>query len=606
MSKFTLNYVLTSVHGEERNQFERSDSFVGNSYAEAIKSALKFWYDKYVESIVFESIDADGYITLEAYTKPLLEGFSYDNPTTELNGDALFGEPTVIRTGDRKLFAKEMFSGVETLLVVKSNYKAWKAAAGRLPNCVKVIDLEKAQKDFSQIDFDGLKLVASLNSMDFYTGVDESNHNHPKGVVVATVEGLGSVYVPLKAAKALGHTLLDTTGDVVNYDSAVYSRSQGYYDKEVKVVYQYALHDKADFVTLHNGKTELKSNSVYVERHQAWYRKNETLTTQAGKSEVKKECGSYEGAYYHMSESFMVKCGHCGNYHHKDVTEVFDRVRICEDCQDSLGDSLRLMSYSTDVCDHSEFGKPELKVNGKDVLLGFELEVKAKSRRRFLDINLANSKHMNADKKARYTVATSDGSLDDTFGLEYIFRPNSIKGHEVDLKDFMKRVGKHLKVNAGDGYGLHVHVSAHFLSNVDKVNIQNFTTFHEGFCRKVGGRDETSYQRKKNMSSVGLKNISSDRYNMVNTSNDRTIEFRFPKSLVDSDHILRNLELALAITLYCKYHGNCTKMKDIENFKSYILSNKKQYRLLSQLITEDKNKEALLAQEAADQYALSA
>jgi hypothetical protein len=65
------------------------------------------------------------------------------------------------------------------------------------------------------------------------------------------------------------------------------------------------------------------------------------------------------------------------------------------------------------------------------------------------------------------------------------------------LEHFIDNVGSQLYKTAGNGYGLHVHVSNNFLSDFDKIKIQNFASIHDSELRFIGGRDETNYQPKK-------------------------------------------------------------------------------------------------------------
>ena len=77
-----------------------------------------------------------------------------------------------------------------------------------------------------------------------------------------------------------------------------------------------------------------------------------------------------------------------------------------------------------------------------------------------------------------------------------------------------------------------------------------------------------------------MKNGNINKYQAVNISPSDTIEFRFPLSLVDHLHIMRNLQLAYSLCLYVKYHCNYT---NINNFELYLdwLKTDKEFKLLS-------------------------
>ena len=116
------------------------------------------------------------------------------------------------------------------------------------------------------------------------------------------------------------------------------------------------------------------------------------------------------------------------------------------------------------------------------------------------------------------------------------------------MEHFIDNVGDKIYKTAGDGYGLHVHISNNFLTDFDKIKIQNFESIHDAKLRFIGGREGNNYQPKKMIGKTSdMKKGNSNRYQAVNISPDSTIEFRFPVSLLDHSHIMRNLQLALTI-----------------------------------------------------------
>ena len=94
-------------------------------------------------------------------------------------------------------------------------------------------------------------------------------------------------------------------------------------------------------------------------------------------------------------------------------------------------------------------------------------------------------------------------------------------------------------------------------------NEQRNSSIHDAKLRFVGGRDETNYQPKKMLGKTSdMKKGNINKYQAVNISPTSTIEFRFPVSLVDHGHIMRNLQLAYSLCLYVKYHCNYTNIND--------------------------------------------
>ena len=97
----------------------------------------------------------------------------------------------------------------------------------------------------------------------------------------------------------------------------------------------------------------------------------------------------------------------------------------------------------------------------------------------------------------------------------------------------------------------------------------------------VGGRDETNYQPKKMLGKTSdMKKGNANKYQAVNISPYNTIEFRFPVSLVDHGHIMRNLQLAYSLCLYVKYHCNYANINDFNLYLNWLKSDK-QFKLLS-------------------------
>ena len=185
-----------------------------------------------------------------------------------------------------------------------------------------------------------------------------------------------------------------------------------------------------------------------------------------------------------------------------------------------------------------------------------------------------------------YSIPTQDGSLDDERGVEFVFKPDNFEGHRENIANFISDYEDLLEHDAGDGYGLHVHVSSSHLTDFQKIKIQNFVSLFDGQVRAIGKRDETIYQRKKPINKGGdLKHKHYGKYSSVNTSKDSTIEFRFPKALIDGDHIMLNLQLAHAISSYCYsvgmlqiskngfdgFFSYLAKCKEYEDLKDFIL-----------------------------------
>ena len=184
-------------------------------------------------------------------------------------------------------------------------------------------------------------------------------------------------------------------------------------------------------------------------------------------------------------------------------------------------------------------------------------------------------------EKSGYAIPTQDASLDNELGVEFVFKPDNFDNYQEHIDLFIDDYSG-LDVKPGNGYGLHIHVSNHFLGESAKVRIQNFVEMFEINFRAIGGRAQTVYQRGKNAGSkMPLKNGNKSKYQMVNILPIKTIEFRFPKSIVESEHILTNIELAHAITMYCYANFHIFIMQDFNRFVQFVAQNKKEYKHLN-------------------------
>ena len=131
-----------------------------------------------------------------------------------------------------------------------------------------------------------------------------------------------------------------------------------------------------------------------------------------------------------------------------------------------------------------------------------------------------------------------------------------------------------------------MNISNNFLTDFDKIKIQNFASIHDSELRFIGGRDETNYQPKKMLGKTSdMKKGNSNRYQAVNISPSETIEFRFPVSLVDHSHIMRNLQLAYSLCLYVKYHCNYANINDFDLYLNWLKTDK-DFNLLSDYFSQ--------------------
>lgn len=442
----------------------------------------------------------------------------------------------------------------------------------------------------------------STNGVLFAVNNDVSYHNFPKNWVI----GVNGISYPISYAKQknieiiglMDNSILsESIGRINDIQNLKYSHSCGYYNADTCLIKNFHVCKKENLVRLCNdGGSVHISNAVYFESRGGYVHINSCVLVN-GDYHHTSDVVNIRGENYLRSDPRVSVCSSCGSAEIGAQFTLIGDASVCRNCVDSFSRHLIKKCYSTNVIDHKGFGSSSMKISGENVYLGLELEC-------FADYNSSSRKEVvlglntyDVSKENTYCVATQDGSLDGEHGVEYIFRPEGLLQQQRNVKHFIENAGQFLAEDAGDGYGLHVHVSSHFLSDVDKLKIQNFISIFEKYFRSIGARNKTEYQYKKDVSSNrDMRRGCSNRYSMVNTGNPATIEYRFPKSLVDEVHINTNLEMSLAVTMFCKYHLSSVSMdfkkKDsssLEKFIEYVAKNKKQYPLLHAFNSVEKN-----------------
>lgn len=372
-------------------------------------------------------------------------------------------------------------------------------------------------------------------------------------------------------------------------DDTKFSYSCGYYDSEKMIVIDHYLVDRDYTVTLENGRTVHEDDAVWCDEIEEYHLLQDCTQLENGEWLPDNQViRTANGCYYSANDDEISTCSACDeNFHYEDLTyNEHDECSYCENCYEEHSSRLKnRLCYSTNVINYHGYGDHQNKINDKLVYIGFELECLAdESEAEELDDMLKDMQHGHCNFD--YCVPTIDGSLDDNYGVEFIFKPDSLKNHSENLEHFIDNVGNQLYKTAGNGYGLHVHVSNNFLSNFDKIKIQNFASIHDAELRFIGGRDETNYQPKKMLGKTAdMKKGNANKYQAVNISPASTIEFRFPVSLVDHGHIMRNLQLAYSLCLYVKYHCNYSNIHDFDLYLNWLKTDK-QFKLLSEYFTQ--------------------
>lgn len=556
-------YILKGVDNEAQNV----------SY-----NLFDFLHDDRLVTTMLVEVSASKYLNmLEDYDSPLGKGKDYVKLAIEIRKEET--KPYQYPVSWKKPFG---FSGIKADLL-------W-LYAGKCKN--NKLQLVMCNED-GRLKF--TRNLAEIHDVLFIKNNSYNSHYYPKNWIM----GSNGVFYPIKYAKkknisvalSIPNSMAQIEVGKINSLRMAFSHHYGYYDFSAYMVFENELHSRNNLVRLSDGEKVPSTLAVYVERLNANFKKSQCVQVD-GVWELKRDCIEYDCKWYHKSTDEILKCNLCGRIHERsnfvNIGDSEYEILVCRSCNEDVYSRLMRLCYSTDVINYKGFGNTSMKINGQGVYVGLELET-------YADFNSANRREVLtklnkfAAGKQNYTVATRDGSLSDSNGVEYIFRPEGLNHQKRNVADFIQSIGDCLAEDAGNGYGLHIHVSSHFLSEYDKIRIDNFVSIFEKYFREIGGRAETEYQVKKKIKSNSQMRLKDDsKYKMVNIGRNGTIEYRFPKSLVNEVHINMNLEMALAVTMYCKYHLSSAKLDTrsdkataLKGFIDYVSANKMQYPLLN-------------------------
>lgn len=156
--------------------------------------------------------------------------------------------------------------------------------------------------------------------------------------------------------------------------------------------------------------------------------------------------------------------------------------------------------------------------------------------------------------------AKSDGSLDN--GCEFVSHPGTLA--------YWRATGFAWTTRLADGgwrsyntstCGIHVHVTRASLSESDWFKLARFFRDNNELVRKMARRDPSRYAANKVnepdsrlMAKIRMEG-NRDRYEALNFTNDRTVEFRIFKGTLSATAVARNLELVNALCEFVRTVG---------------------------------------------------
>lgn len=190
---------------------------------------------------------------------------------------------------------------------------------------------------------------------------------------------------------------------------------------------------------------------------------------------------------------------------------------------------------------------------------GVELEVEyhgtATAEDKAHQLNMA----INNGLYGRSVFFERDGSVPQ--GFEVISQPMSLPAQR-QLWSWLnnKDLTKHLKSHNTGTCGLHVHVTRRGLTPLQVAKIVAFINApdNESLIRAIARRYAEGYCRIKDKSKLGQAHQSEDRYEAVNVTSSKTIEFRLFKGSLKYESVIAALEFANALVEFTRPFGDCS------------------------------------------------
>jgi len=286
---------------------------------------------------------------------------------------------------------------------------------------------------------------------------------------------------------------------------------------------------------------------------------NNAAVNTAGGDSICERC--YENNYF--------CCENCQEVFHNDNLMSTDFAYYCERCYPGNDDNGVIHDYHhkpNPVFHHMPKEKDKLYI-------GVELETEG-------DCDCAEGCLEWSDGEDRYWLE-HDSSLDR--GFELVTHPCTLAYHMerfpwVSVCDYLK--DNRFKSHNTETCGLHIHISKRPLSPADQIKIGLFMGFNAEKIKILGRRDYNTYCKRKYIDKKINADCSPDRYEAVNFTNYKTIEFRFFRGSIKADTIKAAIQFCHALVGYCKQNGFPTLVRPCWNeFVAYV-KGIKEYKLL--------------------------
>lgn len=253
------------------------------------------------------------------------------------------------------------------------------------------------------------------------------------------------------------------------------------------------------------------------------------------------------------------ECGRCGGHHTFNVERVYRAGygNVCAHCvvhiereerQNVIGSYHNQTRRNQTLPIHTAWTRQH-----GDRLFGVELEVERRNDAGEECHEIAHALLDVANDGGRLLWAEHDGSLCD--GFELISQPMGLDKHiELWHRVLSVPASRELRSHDTRTCGLHVHVSRAGLSQLHVVKMVRFMndTRNEMLVRAIARRYDSGYCKRKRVDCVRDAR-SGDRYEMLNVTPTRTVEFRAFRGTMRADTVLACVEFVNALVEWTRY-----------------------------------------------------
>jgi hypothetical protein len=189
----------------------------------------------------------------------------------------------------------------------------------------------------------------------------------------------------------------------------------------------------------------------------------------------------------------------------------------------------------------------------------------------------------------KYGVFKHDGSIE-CGGFEIVTRPDSPAVHKRIWSKALVDPEVRKKMSSwSNGYcGMHIHVSREPLSALWIGRILGTVNSPEmaELVTTVAGRGSVRYAQRMDKKLTSGKSRCGDRYEAVNTTGDRTIEFRIFRGTLDPRGFLRNVEFVEAVLAFTRPASVSLRMVGkLSAFVEFVSKSRKSYPTLFEFLT---------------------